>query len=324
MEQQPNILEEFHWLMDVLQSIDVGLVVLNDNYEVELWNSFMQNHSALMPSDAMGKNLFTLFPELPEDWFRRKVESVFLLRNAAFTTWEQRPYLFRFKNYRPITGTAPYMYQNCTIVPLIGMDGEVKNICIITYDVTGTAVNKQGMEAANEKLQHLSRTDALTELYNRGWWEECLNNEYKRYRRNPIPSTLVIFDIDHFKQVNDNFGHPAGDEVIRQTAKALKDTARETDISGRYGGEEFVIILFNTPIKGAKKFAERLRSRIESMTVNHDGQSIQYTISLGIAELSNAIKGPCEWMEDADSALYQAKKSGRNCWKVFSEGSSES
>jgi len=316
MGQQNNILEEFHWLMDVLQSIDVGLLVLNREYEIELWNSFMQNHSALMPSEVMGKNLFGLFPELPEVWFRRKVQSVFLLRNSAFTTWEQRPYLFRFKNYRPITGTAPYMYQNCTIMPLVGTQGEVKHICMIIYDVTDTAINKEGMKAANEKLQRLSRTDSLTGLYNRGWWEECLNSEFLRYRRQPAPVSLVMFDIDHFKKINDNYGHLTGDEVIRQTAAAVRSTIREVDIAGRYGGEEFVVILVHADEKGATQFAERLRARIEKTMIVHEQHTIPYTVSLGIAQLRDEMDNPETWVEAADKALYQAKRGGRNCWKI--------
>ncbi len=318
MGQQNNILEEFHWLMDVLQSIDVGLVVINREYEIELWNNFMQNHSALMPTDVMGKRLFDLFPELPEDWFKRKVQSVFLLRNSAFTTWEQRPYLVRFKNYRPITGTAPHMYQNCTIMPLMGTQGEVEHICVIIYDVTDTAVNKEGMKVANTKLQHLSRTDRLTELFNRGWWEECLNNEYRRNQRLPSPCSLVMFDIDHFKKINDNYGHPAGDEVIRRTAAAVRDSVRDIDIPGRYGGEEFVVILLNSGQEGASQFAERMRLKIESTMVTHEQHTIPYTVSLGIAELTEKIDSPQAWIEAADQALYQAKRGGRNCWRVYS------
>ena len=323
MGQQNNILEEFHWLMDVLQSIDVGLLVLNKEYDIELWNSFMQNHSAMMPSDVMGKSLFSLFPELPEDWFRRKVESVFLLRNSAFTTWEQRPYLFRFKNYRPITGTAPFMYQNCTIMPLVGTQGEVKHICVIVYDVTDTAVNKEGMKAANAQLQHLSRTDRLTELFNRGWWEECLRSEYLRYRRQPNPVSLVMFDIDHFKKINDNYGHPAGDEVIRHTARIVKANMREIDIAGRYGGEEFVVILVNADENGATHFAERMRTAIESKMVTHEQHTIPFTISLGIAQLTDDIDSAEAWMEAADQALYLAKRGGRNCWKIYTAGDDE-
>lgn len=316
MNDKRNILEEFHWLMDVLQSVDVGLVVLNRDFKIELWNSFMQNHSALTPTEAMGNSIFELFSELPEAWFKRKVKSVFALRNSAFTTWEQRPYLFRFKNYRPITGTAPYMYQNCTVVPLIGTNCEVNNICLIVYDVTDTAVNKQGMQVAHEKLEQLSRTDRLTELYNRGYWEECLQQEYRRFKRQPGDTCLIMFDIDHFKKVNDTHGHPAGDEVIRRTAKILRSSIREIDIAGRYGGEEFAVILINCEKDGAGIFAERLRKSIEAYTVKHDDIEISYTVSLGVAQLSKNIDSPESWITAADSALYEAKNTGRNCWKV--------
>lgn len=117
MANSDDFLKEFHWLMDVLQDIDVGLVVLTQDFEIELWNSFMQNHSARLPTQVLGKNLFELFPEVPEAWFKRKVQTIYTLHNPAFTTWEQRPYLFKFRNYRPITGVADFMYQNCTILP---------------------------------------------------------------------------------------------------------------------------------------------------------------------------------------------------------------
>lgn len=318
MGEKHNILEEFHWLMDVLQSIDVGLVVINRDYEIELWNSFMQNHSAMMPSEVMGKSIFSLFQELPEKWFKRKVQSVFVLRNSAFTTWEQRPYLFRFKNYRPITGTAPYMYQNCTVMPLIGTQGEVNHICLIIYDVTDTAVNKAALQAANAKLEHLSRTDRLTELYNRGYWEERLRQEYARFQRHASTACLIMFDIDHFKKVNDNYGHPAGDEVIRRTAEVVRNSIRDVDIAGRYGGEEFAIILVNADDEGASTFAERLRGNVEQLRVVHEGTHIPYTISLGIAPLTEDIGSPEAWIETADQALYQAKRGGRNCWRLAS------
>jgi diguanylate cyclase len=310
-------LHEFHWLLDVLQSIGVGLVVMDKDYKITLWNGFMQNHSALMPAEAMGQTLFSLFPELPEKWFKRKAQSVFMLRNSAFTTWEQRPYLFKFKNYRPITGRAAFMYQNCTIMPLVGLSHEVDHICLIVYDVTDTAVNKLNLQDVNSQLEHLSQTDRLTGLYNRGWWEECLNKEYKRFNRNKAPCGLVMFDIDHFKKVNDTHGHQAGDEVIRQTADAVRKAIRDVDIAGRYGGEEFTIILYDADQNGCKAFAERLRKMIESLTVIYDGVNIKFTVSLGLAPLTKKIESPTQWLEAADKALYEAKNDGRNCWKVF-------
>ena len=278
----------------------------------------MQNHSGKPPEDVLQRSIFTVFPELSEVWFRHKAQSVFVLQNAAFTTWEQRPYLFRFPHYRPITGTAEHMYQNSTIIPLIDSKGHVQHICLIVYDVTDTAVNKLAQQQANKQLQNLSRTDHLTGLFNRGYWELRLIQEFKRYDRYEQPSCLIMLDIDHFKKVNDKYGHTVGDDVIRQVSRAIKEQVRDLDIAGRYGGEEFGIILTNTDAKGGAVFAERLRSTIEKMVVHSDGQQVMFTISLGISELNSHIPDHRGWIEKADHALYKSKEGGRNQFTIAS------
>ena len=314
-----EFLNEFHWLMDVLQNIDVGLVVLDSEMNVKLWNSFMQNHSAKLPTDVLDRNIFTIFPELPEAWFRRKLQAVTMLQNSAFTTWEQRPYLFRFKNYRPVTGIAEYMYQNCTILPLTSSRGDVEHLCLILYDVTEVAVNRLQLQKANTQLHQISRTDGLTALLNRKTWEQLLNQEFRRYQRYQHPCSLIMFDIDHFKNINDGYGHPAGDEVIRQTAQAIRDCTRESDIVGRYGGEEFAIILLDTDAASAFVVAERLRLCIEEQSVQYEQHTIQYTVSLGITELKESINTPTLWIDCADRGLYHAKHHGRNQSHIYSQ-----
>ncbi len=308
--------EDVHWLMDILQNIDAGLVVMDKNYEIELWNSFMQNHSGISPENVLNRSIFTIFPELPETWFKHKAQSVFVLQNATFTTWEQRPYLFRFPHYRPITGSAEHMYQNSTIIPLPDPKGLVEHICLIVYDVTDTAVNKIAQQHANEQLQNLSRMDHLTGLFNRGYWELQLVKEFKRFDRYDHPSSLIMLDIDHFKKVNDTYGHTVGDDVIRQVSRAIKDEVRDLDIAGRYGGEEFGIILTGTDSAGAAIFAERLRQTIENMVVHSEGQQVEFTVSLGISQLSNSIIDHRGWIEKADQALYKSKEGGRNRFTI--------
>ncbi|HEY5602231.1 MAG TPA: diguanylate cyclase [Gammaproteobacteria bacterium] len=303
---------ELHWMMDMLQSIDVGLVVLDRAYHVQVWNSFMANHSGVPPRDIIGKNLFTLFAEISEDWFKRKTESVLLLNCRSFTTWEQRTYLFKFKNYRPITGPAEFMYQNVTLIPLTSVDGTVNHIGIIIYDVTDSAVNGGELAKANSTLQELSRTDHLTQLHNRGYWEERLQEEFRRSKRTGQPCSVILFDIDFFKDVNDNYGHQAGDEVIRSTADQVRKKVRATDIPGRYGGEEFGIVLIDTDADSARYLAERLRKAIEAMVVQYEDCEISFTISLGVAELSHANENYRDWFACADQALYRAKEAGRN------------
>ncbi|MBU2984571.1 GGDEF domain-containing protein [Saccharophagus degradans] len=317
MPAPKDFLSDFHWLMDVLQNIDVGLIILDEEFNIQLWNSFMQNHSAMGPADVLGKNIFESFPELPEPWFRQKVQSVFVLHNSAFTTWEQRPYLFKFKNYRPVTGIADFMYQNSTIIPLKDTRGKVEHICLIVYDVTEVAVNRLQIQAANLQLHEISRTDGLTGLLNRKTWELDAEQEYKRFKRHEHPCSLVMFDIDHFKNINDSYGHPAGDEVIRQTAAAVKSCIRDIDIAGRYGGEEFTIVLSDTDTEGALVVAERIRNQIQELTVHYEDFAIQFTVSLGVAQLTQQMNNRTAWIDCADKALYQAKKNGRNNSVVY-------
>ena len=312
MSLETSQLNELHWLMEMLHNIDVGLVVLDKDYKVQIFNGFMENHSGYFPREVKGKVLFDLFDEVPKDWFERKAESVFLLKNKAFTIWEQRPYLFKFDSYRPVTGSADFMYQNTTFIPLLSSTGEVTHLCLLIYDVTDNAIHKMSLEKANDELAILSQTDGLTGLFNRTHWENCLQAEYKRWARSQHPSSLVMLDIDHFKNVNDTYGHLVGDEVIRHISALILEQVRETDVSGRYGGEEFTILLSDTPLKNAYVFAERLRRAVEAAVVKYNDIELKYTISLGVAEVESSIKNSEAWIECADAALYSAKESGRN------------
>ena len=317
IEQATVNMSEVHWLMDMFQSVDVGLVVLDREYKIQVWNGFMQNHSGLAPYEVRDKSLFETFKDLDKEWIIQKTDPVFVLKNRAFTIWEQHAHIFKFKNYRPITSVAPYMYQNATFIPLTNTTGDVTHLCIIIYDVTDVAISKIELEEANRELKRLSQTDRLTNLNNRGYWEECLIKEFQRKRRNHGVSSLLFFDIDHFKKVNDTYGHAGGDEALIQIAKILRRNLRETDIGGRYGGEEFAVILTDTNAEEAKIFAERIRKVVERTQILFNDFEFQFTISLGIAEYSGALETHQKWIEAADAALYKAKTSGRNQVCIF-------
>lgn len=128
-----------------------------------------------------------------------------------------------------------------------------------------------------------------------------------------------MLDIDHFKQVNDNFGHPVGDEVIRQLARTINQLKRNTDIAGRYGGEEFGILLVDTDGNNASIFAERLRETAEACVVQHQGNSLNFTISLGLAEFNNTVDSYETILSMADEALYESKGNGRNQYTVYKQ-----
>lgn len=149
---------EFHWMMDMLQTVDVGIVVLNSDFEIKVWNGFMEAHSGKLPSDVRDKTLFSLFPDISETWFRRKAKAVFELRTRAFITWEQRPYLFKFRNFRPITGTEPFMYQNISISALVSATGKVDHVCMMIYDMTDAASAKKQLLALQVEHSEMKQT----------------------------------------------------------------------------------------------------------------------------------------------------------------------
>ncbi len=308
----PRTLRDFHWMLEILQTIDVGLLVIDEHYNIQSWNAFMENHSGRRAHSVQEKNLFDIFPELPQDWFRQKVDTVRQLNIRAFTTWEQRPYLVRFRTYHPITSTAEHMYQNSMLYPLEDTEGNISYVAIVIFDVTDIATSKMALQQANSELARISRTDSLTQLFNRGFWQECLYREMQRCRRHNHTASLILFDVDHFKPVNDNYGHTAGDEVLRHLGREVRKNVRETDIAGRYGGEEFGVILPETSAQEALVFAERFRKLIAGHTIAAEDQKLSITISLGIAEITPEMQQPDEWITAADRALYQSKNSGRN------------
>lgn len=140
MYSLPAEFEQFHWMVDMVQHVDVGLVVLDKTYTVHVWNGFMTHHSGIQPHEAIGKNLFSLFPEIPAYWFKSKSKPVFELGCRSFVIWRQRPYLFKCRNVRPITQQAPYMYQNVTLNPMTSPKGEVEYLFMAVEDATAEAI----------------------------------------------------------------------------------------------------------------------------------------------------------------------------------------
>ena len=170
------------------------------------------------------------------------------------------------------------------------------------------------LQKANARLRDMAYRDGLTGLYNHRYFNELMARETERARRHRQPLSLMLFDIDHFKAVNDAHGHQAGDEVLRHLAKRVLTIMRTSDRVARYGGEEFAVILPMTDLAGCKVFAERLRRQIEEMRVEIGGIAIRITVSLGLTtcEPGMASIEPSQLIAVADAAMYQAKNQGRN------------
>lgn len=165
----------------------------------------------------------------------------------------------------------------------------------------------------NATLARLSTTDAVTGLHNRRYVAEFLSLEVLRAVRYRTPLSVMLLDIDHFKQVNDARGHRIGDAVLQVVADTLRGGLRATDLAGRYGGEEFLVVLPQTGLAGAGMLAERVRGAIEATAIEVGTPApLSVTVSIGVAELGHAARSAEELVEHADSALYAAKDAGRN------------
>jgi two-component system cell cycle response regulator len=165
----------------------------------------------------------------------------------------------------------------------------------------------------NKLLEQLSTTDPLTGLRNRRYLTEVLAVEFLRAKRYNTPLAVVMADIDHFKHVNDRHGHATGDSVLEAVGGILKRRLRGSDHGGRYGGEEFLMVLANADEAGAGIFAERLRQEVEETELRSDsGTPLRVTLSLGVAAFSPGHQTPADLVSQADEALYRAKQAGRN------------
>lgn len=164
----------------------------------------------------------------------------------------------------------------------------------------------------HREIYRLATLDGLTQIFNKAYLLERLNEEFSRSRRYGRELTMMMFDFDHFKKINDQYGHPAGDLILRQTAGLIMKNLRKEDVFGRYGGEEFAVIFPETPKEVAVKLAEKFRQLVEREIYNHEGQIIKVTLSVGIASTSKQIKDDTELLKLADEALYRAKREGRN------------
>ncbi|MBX5483437.1 MAG: GGDEF domain-containing protein [Myxococcaceae bacterium] len=164
----------------------------------------------------------------------------------------------------------------------------------------------------NARLYRLSITDSLTRAFNRQYLYQRLPDELDRCRRFGDPLSVVLFDVDHFKQFNDTWGHAAGDFVLKELARRVNLTVREIDGLVRYGGEEFLLLLPKTGREGAAELAERVRRAVESASFRWGEQSLQVTVSLGVAALGGAQDSDEQLLRRADEALYAAKQAGRN------------
>ena len=207
----------------------------------------------------------------------------------------------------PVVDTPYARAQDLTIIFI--------EIVFVVYFLISTLTKEIAeRKSAEEKLQQLSSTDSLTGLFNRRYFFEIAEQEFAKASRYDRSMSLAILDLDMFKNINDTYGHLAGDQALIHVGSLLRRMVREPDISARYGGEEFIMLFTETDCSGARNVAERLRKLVEDTPVHYENNSISLTVSIGVSEKNNNEKAETfdHLISQADQALYKAKKDGRN------------
>ncbi|MFQ5449542.1 MAG: diguanylate cyclase [Nitrospinaceae bacterium] len=265
-------------------------------------------------------------PDLKEGLTFRRVESVIMddaislgkyILEQKFTDSKyfkgNRNPLYQFDFFVSI----PLMIENEIIGVLNLNDNDKGFINVIDLDFILNVSEFISLSISNaqsfEKAERLSVTDGLTGLTNRQQMQALLENEVLRCKRYGSSLSLVMIDVDHFKEINDTHGHQEGDEVLVKVASIVKKFCRSHDVAARYGGEEFVLVLPETHLAGARVMAERIRQQVAGQTFEHAGGTFQVTLSCGIAEFDgNLTRDQSDLIRVADQALYRAKEGGRN------------
>jgi diguanylate cyclase (GGDEF)-like protein/PAS domain S-box-containing protein len=220
-------------------------------------------------------------------------------------------------DYRALTKDGDYIWIRDVVHVVRNEDGEVDSLVGFMFDISERKKTEEELIRLQKELEALSFKDGLTGVANRRMFDSIMEMEWPHARRNNQPLSLILLDIDYFKQYNDHYGHIQGDECLKRVAQSLSAAAaRSRDFFARFGGEEFVLVLPETDAESAKKVAERCRNLIFKEQIPHEKSQVSQilTVSLGVGTIIPSQKDePMAFIEAVDRLLYQAKQSGRNC-----------
>jgi diguanylate cyclase (GGDEF)-like protein len=294
LEQAANA--ELESLRSALDQSEVGVLVLDKELQAQFMNRSFRRLWRVPDELAERKPSFVELAErgrdartfaVPAD----RIDNYVAERKAHVSAGDERPFDIRLSNGEVIR-------SRCKVLANGGR--------MLTYG------NVSDLVRSADEMAEFAMKDSLTGIYNRRHFMMRLDSEWKRYRRYERPLSLLLLDIDHFKSINDRYGHDAGDRVIGSVARCCGVQTRDSDVAARIGGEEFAILLPETDLAEACVVAERLRVAIAERPVSCNGQDIAVTISIGAAPAVPTLSDPAELMKRADAALYAAKRGGRN------------
>lgn len=287
------------WLTGIYTNVnDFAFFTLDAQGCAQAWHPSIERLTGFLADDIVGQPLDTFYAP-GEAKHGRLLEHVALARDDG---WHIEERWCRTKSGQRFWGQI--------LVSVLREEaGELSGYSVVIRDTTERKV-------ASDNLERLLTRDHLTGAANRAHFFRVAEAEIQRAKRHARPLALVMFDADHFKRVNDTAGHKAGDEVLKRIVLVARDIVSASDVVGRLGGEEFVLLLPSTTLEEAAAIAERLRASIEQSPVETGGLLLTATVSLGVASMRDSGDELEDLLEAADRALYEAKRSGRNCVRV--------
>jgi diguanylate cyclase (GGDEF)-like protein/PAS domain S-box-containing protein len=281
-----------------------AIIITNPKAEIEYVNPAFTRSTGYTFEEARGQNpRFLQSGQTSPETFKQMWESL-----QTGQTWRGE-LVNRRKN-------GEIYWEQTVIAPIQDVEGQIAHYVAVKEDVTARKIIEM-------ELEHLATTDPLTGLRNRRSFFPEAEKIFARSQHSPYALVVLMMDIDHFKNVNDTYGHQAGDVVLHEVAARLLDNLRPTDIIARYGGEEFVALLPRTSQDTLQKVADRLNAAIRERPFEYKHHTIPVTISIGGAMLTAASRSLDDLLTQADQAMYQAKAAGRNCVVLFHQFGSD-
>jgi len=315
-QAERELFKRNHFLQHILDASTTRIWHFDKEVRVVSLNKAAQENLEFPLAHYLGKTTFDYFYNLEDARLYYEMDMQVINSGQAD--------LGRLDIYEAPDGNT--FYKKVDRIPYFDENGAIAGLTVYSYDITEQkraeiSLLEQRLEleaeikkriTAEKELRRLARTDPLTGIYNRRHFFELGNKELTRTRRTNQPLSILMFDIDHFKRINDTYGHQVGDRVLKTITATCHENLRQMDVFARYGGEEFVILLPEIGVDNARQVAHKMSTLIGQQEIMFENQRIAVTASLGVAALSSESESLDQLLARADDALYQAKEAGRN------------
>jgi diguanylate cyclase (GGDEF)-like protein/PAS domain S-box-containing protein len=306
---------------EVLNNIPLGAFILREDLAITFWNTCMELWTGMPRASMIGKKVTAVYPHLANAKYRGRLEGVFISKTPAVFSSLLHKYFIPI-----LQKNGEFRAQLTTVTPMPNKDG--KTLALVTIqdvtelndrlrafrDMRDKAIKEvQDRKRLEERLRYDAAHDLLTNLLNHHNFVDALDSASSLAKRHAYPLSVCLWDVDYFKKVNDTYGHQVGDIVLVKFSEIIKSIIRHEDPAGRYGGEEFCVVLQHTEINGAVQCMERILETLRSTVfTSMDGVEFHVTATCGVVEINTELNDPSKLLRAADMAMYHGKRSGRN------------